>query len=789
MEPSRPTEGSRSTFEGSAPPARGDLIWQALLNGRGLDLDLADPEEAAPPPVDVGPAPAPDTKPIILRTRRRDRPVPASPPEQDGEAGAESSEFVPPAVQSDESAEFGAFDAMPEPAALSALDLSFDEPVQFTVPDESAVFGPVDAVLDEPDAFEQNAFDERTAFDALAAAFDEPAAFRGPDVFDEPAAFEQPVATEEPQPVVPDAPRNDHDGALALLEEFAAASRLEAPVHLAEPTVSDQAPADFSALPFSLPEPEPVLEEPEPAPEPEPEPEPQTPHDRAVALAARLGLAYIDLTEFAVDPTVVGLVPDQMCRRHVALPIARVGDRLMVVVSEPENVVVLDDIAAIVRAPIVAVVAESEAILAAIDRYHRVDSEMEELTSSFEGGTDQEEAWGQDVGDAAVDEGPIIRFVNVIISQAIMDRASDIHIEPGRDELRVRYRIDGVLTTVQRVPRSMIPGVISRLKVMAELDIGERRKPQDGRISVVHAGRSIDLRVATLPTVWGEKVVARVLDSPVASLKLSDLGMLERNMNVFQSSFSKPYGMILVTGPTGSGKSTTLYTTLATISKPTVNVITVEDPVEYRMPGINQVQVNPKAGLTFAAALRSILRSDPDVILIGEIRDEETAKIAIESSLTGHLVLSTLHTNDAPSSVTRLIEMGVEPFLVGSALDSVVAQRLARRLCEKCKTESTATETELAILGVPIDPRVGPPTVYRAVGCSQCSKTGYRGRIALHEVMAVDEEIERMAVSNAPTAQIAAHAEASGMMRLRMDGWSKVLLGHTTIDEILRVTV
>lgn len=523
-------------------------------------------------------------------------------------------------------------------------------------------------------------------------------------------------------------------------------------------------------------------------PDPLPAPEPATPRERAIALAARLGLAYVDLTEFAVDASVVALVPDSMARRSIVLPISRAGDRIVVALADPQNVVVLDDVAAMVRAPIVSVVAEPEAILAAIDRYHRVDSEVEELTSAFAGSAEAEtDPWSQDVGDQGTDEAPIIRFVNLIISQAITDRASDIHIEPGRDDLRVRYRIDGVLTTVQRVPRSMIPGVISRLKVMAELDIGERRKPQDGRISVSHSGRTVDLRVATLPTVWGEKVVARVLDSPVASLQLADLNMLERNMEVFSASFSKPYGMILVTGPTGSGKSTTLYTTLATISKPTVNVITVEDPVEYRMPGINQVQVNTKAGMTFAAALRSILRSDPDVILIGEIRDEETAKIAIESSLTGHLVLSTLHTNDAPSSVTRLIEMGVEPFLVGSALDSVVAQRLARRLCGRCKEEVQATETELRVLGLPFTGEL--PLVHRPVGCPQCSNTGYRGRIALHEVMGVDDEIERLASRNAPAAEISRHAEATGMTRLRGDGWAKVLLGHTSIEEILRVTL
>lgn len=516
-------------------------------------------------------------------------------------------------------------------------------------------------------------------------------------------------------------------------------------------------------------------------------PEPEDPRERAVALAADLGLPFVDLTEFTVDESVVSLIPDAMARRHLALPIARVGDRVMVALADPRNVIVLDDVAAVVREHIAAVVAEPEAILAAVDRYHRVDSEVEELASAYAEADAESDINGQDVDDASVDDAPIIRLVNLIISQAITDRASDIHIEPMREELRVRYRIDGVLKTVQEVPRSMIPGVISRLKVMADLDIGERRKPQDGRISVTHAGRSIDLRVASLPTVWGEKVVARVLDSPVASLQLKDLAMLDRNMATYSASFSKPYGMILVTGPTGSGKSTTLYTTLATVSKPTVNVITVEDPVEYRMSGINQVQVNPKAGMTFSAALRSILRSDPDVILLGEIRDAETAKIAIEASLTGHLVLSTLHTNDAPSSVTRLIEMGVEPFLVGSALDSVVAQRLARRLCVRCRKATPATAQELRVVGVA--PMAEAPLVYRPVGCPECSDTGYRGRIALHEVMAVDEEIERLASRNAPAAEIAAHAEAAGMTRLRMDGWAKVLLGHTSIEEILRVTL
>lgn len=701
-----------------------DLIWQALLSGSGLQLDLPAPSPHTPQPAPVESSPFPG----VSASSVSDADAEWTPSASAGVIEAEPA-FAPDIDGFAEATE-DVFEAVPAFDTVPEFDMeSGFDPADLLTPHELREADELDRETDEPDAggdpFEDiGSIDWLSSFSSTTRQADDVADLR--------------LLVSGPDSSAGDAPEVEPDVAIAAEAE------------------------------------------------PEPEPEPATPRDRAVALATRLGLAYVDLAEFAVDASVVGRIPDHLARRHVALPVARAGERIVVALSNPENIVVLDDIAAILRSPIVAVVAEPEAILAAIDRYHRVDSEVEELTSAFASDADADQ-WNQDVGDQGTDEAPIIRFVNLIISQAITDRASDIHIEPGRDELRVRYRIDGVLTTVQRVPRSMIPGVISRLKVMAELDIGERRRPQDGRISVGHSGRTVDLRVATLPTVWGEKVVARVLDSPVASLQLADLNMLGRNMEVFSASFSKPYGMILVTGPTGSGKSTTLYTTLATISKPTVNVITVEDPVEYRMPGINQVQVNTKAGMTFAAALRSILRSDPDVILIGEIRDEETAKIAIESSLTGHLVLSTLHTNDAPSSVTRLIEMGVEPFLVGSALDSVVAQRLARRLCGKCKEETVATETELRALGMPLTGEEF--VVHRPVGCPQCSNTGYRGRIALHEVMGVDDEIERLASRNAPAAEISAHAEATGMTRLRGDGWSKVLLGHTSIEEILRVTL
>jgi len=351
----------------------------------------------------------------------------------------------------------------------------------------------------------------------------------------------------------------------------------------------------------------------------------------------------------------------------------------------------------------------------------------------------------------------------------------------------VRYRIDGVLHEMQRAPKQIQNGVTSRLKIMSDIDIAERRKPQDGRLSVIHGGRKVDLRVATLPTVWGEKVVMRILDNSGSSMSLDDLGLLKHNFDVYKKSYTKPYGMILVTGPTGSGKSTTLYTTLNTVARPEINVITVEDPVEYRMAGINQVQVNPKAGLTFASALRSILRSDPDVVLLGEIRDHETAQIAIEASLTGHLVLSTLHTNDAPSAITRLTEMEIEPFLVGSALDSVVAQRLARRLCDRCKQSYTPVATEIAALGFWIDPDLSVPVLYQPTGCQVCSNTGYRGRIAIHEIMAVSEEIERLAVRRASSAEIKKVATAEGMLTLRQDGWSKAQMGLTSIEEILRV--
>ncbi|MGN6299666.1 MAG: GspE/PulE family protein [Angustibacter sp.] len=505
------------------------------------------------------------------------------------------------------------------------------------------------------------------------------------------------------------------------------------------------------------------------------------------ALAQQIGLPFVDLQEYQVDGSASGRVPGAVVRRHNCLPIGYSDDgKLLVAMADPGNVFALDDIRSMTGLEVRPVVATRADVIAAIDRYYRADADMDDITSALDVTEDDEDL---SKVKEITEDAPIVKYVNLLITQAIQDRASDIHLEPTETDLRVRYRIDGVLHEVMRSPKAIQSGVISRLKIMADINIAERRIPQDGRLSVNANGKKVDLRVATLPTVWGEKVVMRILDNSTARLTLGDLGFSEGNYSRFSESFQKPYGMILVTGPTGSGKSTTLYATLNIVSRPEVNVITVEDPVEYRLPGINQVQVNNKAGLTFAAALRSILRSDPDVVLIGEIRDHETAQIAVEAALTGHLVLATLHTNDAPSAVTRLTEMGIEPFLVGSALDCVLAQRLTRRLCSRCKEAYTPEADDLIKVGFPWSPGEQLPVLYRPVGCSACSKTGYKGRVALHEVMAVSETIERHTVDRASAAVIGETARSEGMTTLRMDGWIKVYEGVTSIEEVLRVVV
>jgi type IV pilus assembly protein PilB len=506
------------------------------------------------------------------------------------------------------------------------------------------------------------------------------------------------------------------------------------------------------------------------------------------SLAAQIGMRFVDLSDIQIDGSALARVPAHVARRHTAIPIGYDEGKLLVAMADPANVFAIDDIKSIAGqrgyVDVKPVVATRNDVLSAIDRYYRAGDELDDLTTEMDAGEEEEDL---SKVKEITEDAPIVRYVNLLITQAIQDRASDIHLEPTETDLRVRYRIDGVLHEVMRSPRAIQSGVISRLKIMADINIAERRIPQDGRLSVTDHGAKVDLRVATLPTVWGEKIVMRILDNSTARMDLSDLGFSPYNFTIFEKSYLKPYGMILVTGPTGSGKSTTLYATLNVVNKPEVNIITVEDPVEYRLPGVNQVQVNPKAGLTFAAALRSILRSDPDIVLIGEIRDHETAQIAIEASLTGHLVLSTLHTNDAPSAVTRLTEMGIEPFLVGSALDCVLAQRLARRLCSKCKEQYEPTAEQLESIRFQPRPDALPATFYRPIGCSNCAKTGYKGRLALHEVMAVDEEIERLTVQRASATTINEVAVEHGMRLLREDGLLKASLGITSLDEIFRV--
>ncbi|MBW3658811.1 MAG: Flp pilus assembly complex ATPase component TadA, partial [Actinobacteria bacterium] len=427
-----------------------------------------------------------------------------------------------------------------------------------------------------------------------------------------------------------------------------------------------------------------------------------TERDLVSALAQQIGMEFVDLQDFDVDASAVTRISDTIAKRYNAIPIKFEDGKLVVAMSDPANVFALDDIRTMTGLDVRPVVATREDILDAIRRYHRMSEEIEAIADDLGGDIADEEGSLTDLR-AVTEEAPIIKFVNLLITQAVNDGASDIHIEPGERELRVRYRIDGVLHEVMKSPKSIQSGVISRLKIMAEVDIAERRIPQDGRIGLVVGGKAIDLRFSTLPTVYGEKIVMRILDKTSVLLTLDDLGFLPDNEKRFKESYVKPYGMILVTGPTGSGKSTTLYATLNVKNEPGVNIITTEDPVEYRLNGINQVQVNNKAGLTFASALRSILRQDPDIVLVGEMRDHETAQIGIEAALTGHLVLSTLHTNDAPSAITRLTEMGIEPFLVGSATDSVLAQRLARRVCKKCAEMVEVDRVILKEAGFPDD--------------------------------------------------------------------------------------
>jgi type IV pilus assembly protein PilB len=505
------------------------------------------------------------------------------------------------------------------------------------------------------------------------------------------------------------------------------------------------------------------------------------------ALAKQIGVPFVDIAELQIDLAAASSIPEAVAKRYHAIPIAYDGDRLVVAMSDPGNVFAIDDIRTITGREIKPVIATRADIGNAINRVSRVDQEVGDIAAAA--AAEEDEAEDLVSLREAVEDAPIVKLVNLLITQAVNDRASDIHIEPQEKDVRIRYRIDGVLHEVMRSPKSIQNGVLSRLKIMADIDIAERRIPQDGRVGLVVGGRAIDLRVATLPTVHGEKAVIRILDKSSGMIGLGDLGFSDHNQERWESGYRKPYGMLLVTGPTGSGKSTTLYATLNILNTMDRNIITVEDPVEYRMNGVNQIQINTKAGLTFASALRSILRSDPDVVLIGEIRDTETATIAVQAALTGHLVLSTLHTNDAPSAITRLTEMGIEPFLVSSAVDCVLAQRLVRKLCDRCREPYEPTADALKEARVPLRADGTVPTLYRATGCNHCGNTGYHGRMAVHETMLMSEEIERLTTERRSSEEIMRTSQEQGMMTLRQDGILKVLNGQTSIEEILRVIV
>jgi type IV pilus assembly protein PilB len=502
------------------------------------------------------------------------------------------------------------------------------------------------------------------------------------------------------------------------------------------------------------------------------------------AAAAAFGINTLDLVGFQIDPAALKRIPLSVVLRHRVLGLSQHDGELVVGVTDPGDVVALDDVRAATGMVIRPVVVARSEVRRVIERMQREDSDLSDMVD-----TNEEQTAAAAAAAQANDDAPIVRYVNNLIEQAIQNRASDLHLEPTEDDMRVRYRIDGVLHELDTVPRGVMAALTSRIKIMSGVDITERRIPQNGRITVQIRDRNVDLRTATLPTVWGEKIVLRVLDTGGIDLDMNKLGFTEHNLRRYAESFSKPHGMLLVTGPTGSGKSTTLYATLGQISKPEVNVITVEDPVEYRLRGVNQVQVNHKAGLTFAAVLPAILRSDPDVVLIGEIRDGNTAQIAVEASLTGHLVLSTLHTNDAPGAVTRLTEMGIEPFLVGSSLDCVLAQRLARRLCDWCKEAYAPTPVEIEGARWPIQDLKVPDVLYRPVGCRNCANTGYRGRIALHEVMPISPEIEALTIKRASSGEIRLVAVEQGMYDLRADGLAKAINGMTSVPEVLRVAI
>jgi len=514
------------------------------------------------------------------------------------------------------------------------------------------------------------------------------------------------------------------------------------------------------------------------------------------AYAEQLGLPYLELDKTPVDEEVAKTLPRSIASKYKAVPIRREGNRLTVAIADPTNVFALDDIRLITgyeADPVLASESDLDALIHSVDGQAGSADMQKALTDlgvgnpllptpDIAGGREEEE----DTMAIDPNEAPIIRVINVLMSQAIRDRASDIHIEPERRAVRIRYRIDGVLHEIMTLPKYLHAALVSRIKIMSELNIAERRLPQDGHIRVRHEGRDFDIRVSTVPTIFGEKAVLRLLEQTSVLLGLQKLGLFPETQADLESIIVQPHGIILSTGPTGHGKTTTQCAILNKLVSPELNILTIEDPVEYVIPGVNQVAVQRKAGLTFALAMRHFLRQDPDIIMVGEVRDLETAETAIQASLTGHLVLSTLHTNDAPTAITRLIDMGVEPFLVSASLIGVMAQRLARRICPDCKEPYKPPAEALARLGFKAGSD-GDITFYRGKGCERCRHTGYYDRIGIFELMLMNSELRDLVVKRVPLSEIRAAASAAGMKTLKEDGIAKVIEGITTIEEVMRV--
>ncbi|MBI5409848.1 MAG: type IV-A pilus assembly ATPase PilB [Nitrospirae bacterium] len=512
-------------------------------------------------------------------------------------------------------------------------------------------------------------------------------------------------------------------------------------------------------------------------------------------LSKQYGVPAVALSTENIDPSVVKFIPYDVAHKYQIFPISKNGAALTIAMTDPSNVFAIDDIKFMTGYDVRPVVASEFSIKEAIAKHYEQSDALQNVVDSITDLTGENVDLIQDAEDdidlselkSAVEEAPVVKLVNLILGEAISRGASDIHIEPYEKIFRVRYRIDGVLYDVMQPPTKLKAALSSRIKIMAELDIAERRLPQDGRIKLKVKDRAVDLRVSTLPTLFGEKIVMRILDKSSLVLDLTKLGFEETALKDFDEAIRLPFGMVLVTGPTGSGKTTTLYSALSTVNSIDVNIMTAEDPVEYNLPGINQVHVREEVGLTFAAALRSFLRQDPDIIMVGEIRDLETAEIAVKAALTGHLVLSTLHTNDAPSTITRMVNMGVEPFLVSASVLLILAQRLCRKVCQHCKAEDNIPETALLNIGITKE-EIGTFKCYKGAGCPTCNGTGYKGRIALYEVMPLKEELKEMIIKEASALELKKAAVRNGMRTLRMSGLTKLKEGVTTVEEILRVT-